>query len=106
MSTRPSDNEQEWIHRQEAERLRKLREREAADTAEAEKRRLKELHWMRCPKCGMELAEIDYRGVEVDACFSCGGMFFDQGEVETLADDEHGGGFLGRMTSALFGRSS
>ena len=62
------------------------------ETVEAEKRRLAELHWMRCPKCGMELAEIDFRDVQVDACFACGGMFFDHGEVD-------------KLTAAIFGRS-
>lgn len=106
MPKKPSENEQDWIHREEMERLRKIREREAAETAEAEKARLKELHWMRCPKCGMEMSEIDYRGVQVDACFSCGGMFFDQGEVEKMADEDgKDSGFFGRMSSALFGKS-
>jgi len=103
MTFKPSDSEQEWIHRQETERLRQARERAASETAEAEKTRLRELHWMRCPKCGMELAEIDFRGVQVDACFACGGMFFDHGEVDKIAGAEDPG-FFGRLSSSLFGK--
>ena len=104
MPHKPSDNEQEWIHREEAARLRSAREETARETVEAEKERLKQEHWMRCPKCGMELAEIDFRGIEVDACFACGGMFFDHGEVDKLTSAADTG-ILGKMTSAIFGRS-
>lgn len=74
------------------------------ETVEAEKRRLEELHWMRYPKCGMELAEIDFRDVKVDACFACGGMFFDHGEVDKLTATTDAG-FFDKMTAAIFGRS-
>ena len=104
MPLKPSDSEQEWIQREEAARLRAAREDTARETVEAEKERLKQEHWMRCPKCGMELAEIDFRGIEVDACFACGGMFFDHGEVDKLTSDADTG-ILGKMTSAIFGRS-
>jgi Zn-finger nucleic acid-binding protein len=39
---------------------------------------------MRCPKCGMELREIDYREINVDKCFSCDGAWFDAGEIDLL----------------------
>jgi hypothetical protein len=102
MPLKPSDNEDEWALREEVEILRRTRKKTAADTAAAEKERLKQLHWMRCPKCGMEMAEIDFRRVKVDACFACGGLFFDAGEVEQLAQDERPGLF-DRLSKALFG---
>ncbi|MCH9683390.1 MAG: zf-TFIIB domain-containing protein [Deltaproteobacteria bacterium] len=40
---------------------------------------------MRCPKCGMPLDEITFRGVKVDKCFGCGGVYLDDGELEELA---------------------
>ena len=104
MPLKPSDSEQEWIHREEATRLRAMREETAQETVDAEKDRLKKDHWMRCPKCGMELAEIDFRGIQVDACFACGGMFFDHGEVDKLTTASEPG-ILGKMTAAIFGRS-
>ena len=39
---------------------------------------------MRCPKCGSELAEVQFRAVKVDKCFSCNGVFLDDGELEQL----------------------
>ena len=50
--------------------------------AKAERERLKKLHLMRCPKCGMELINIDYRGIEVDKCSECQGIWLDAGEFE------------------------
>ena len=106
MIDKPSEKEEEYIKRQELERLKKLREQAAEETAAAERTRLKEQHWMRCPKCGMELAEVEYSTVVVDACFACGGMFLDQGEIEKILDQvaKKETGFLDRMVTGLFGK--
>jgi hypothetical protein len=107
MIDRPSESEEEYFKRQELEKVKRLREQAAQETAQQEREKLKKLHWMCCPKCGMELAEVDFRGVVVDACFACGGMFFDQGEIDKIADQEKAGeqGALGRMVRGLFGSS-
>ncbi len=95
-----SNPEEEYFKQEELAKLRKLRKQAAEQTKGDEASRLKELHWMRCPKCGMELAEVDFRGVRVDTCFNCGGMFFDQGEVEKIQEKQ---GWLGGMMGHLFG---
>lgn len=46
---------------------------------------------MRCPKCGLELQTVKHRGVEVDTCFACGGVFLDKGELEAVAQPEKRG---------------
>lgn len=46
---------------------------------------LRRTHFMHCPKCGMEIEEITFRGVRVDKCFGCGGVWLDDGELEELA---------------------
>jgi protein-arginine kinase activator protein McsA len=102
----PSEKEEEYIKRQELEKIKKLREQAAKDTAEQEKKDLKEQHWMRCPKCGMELDEVDYKNVVVDACFACGGMFFDHGEIDKILEQEDSGSVLGKVVSGLFGSGS
>ena len=50
----------------------------AQSMASSEKQRLKELHYMKCPKCGMGLATIQMHGVNVDHCSSCGGVFLER----------------------------
>lgn len=85
MPLKPSSQEDEFFAREEALKLRKLAEKLRAEMSEEEKKRLKELHWMRCPKCGMELKSIQLNQVEVDKCFSCGGLFLDEGELEKVS---------------------
>ena len=43
---------------------------------------------MHCPKCGMQLIEINYKGIAVDKCSSCEGIWLDAGELEALSKFE------------------
>ena len=81
---KPSSSEEEYFAREEAEKKRKLALEVKRQTAQAELDRLRELHHMRCPKCGLELQSIRMRSVDVDACMSCGGFWLDKGELEKL----------------------
>jgi hypothetical protein len=83
-----SRSEEEYFVREDAEKKRKLSKQAAKDAVSAEKERLKQLHFMRCPKCGMELHEVDFRGIGVDVCFHCNGVFLDQGELQTIVTRE------------------
>jgi uncharacterized protein len=85
---KPSSTEEEYFARENAERLRKLAAEQKRAMAAAEREALKKQHYMRCPKCGMELKEIAFRGIEVDRCFSCSGTWLDQGELEKLAKED------------------
>jgi hypothetical protein len=102
MPVKPSDSEEEYFKKQEIEKLRKARAEATKQIAEQERQQLKKLHWMHCPKCGLDLNEVDYRGVKVDTCFSCGGMYLDHGEIDKVLEFEEPGAF-GRMASYLFG---
>ena len=85
MTQKPSEREEEYFIRMEFERRKQAEiEKHRRDTQE-EKERLKSLHFMKCPKCGMELIEIDYRGVKVDKCSGCEGVWLDAGELEAVA---------------------
>ena len=101
---KPSDQEEEYFLRQEAEKLKALAEKTKQETAEAERGKLKELHWMRCPKCGMELTEINYRGVAIDKCYSCGGVYLDDGELEQIAAVEDEGGVFSGLSRIFRGK--
>lgn len=83
-----SNQEEEYFARQEALKLRRLMVKAREEMADEEKKRLKELHWMSCPKCGMKLSTVHVNKVEVDKCFSCGGMFLDDGELEKISGRE------------------
>jgi protein-arginine kinase activator protein McsA len=85
MPVQPSQQEEEYFARMEMERRKKHQEERLKTLAAEEKSRLKDLHYMRCPKCGMELKEIPHKGVNIDKCFSCDGIWLDAGELEILA---------------------
>jgi uncharacterized protein len=96
---KPSETEEEYFARQDAEKRRKLALEQQRAMAAAERDRLRQLHQMRCPKCGMELTTISYRDVQIDRCFSCGGTWLDEGELEQLAGREPG--FLQKLISVF-----
>ena len=95
---KPSRAEDEYFARQELERRKKWAEEQAAKMASEEKERLRQLHYMKCPKCGMDLTTIEFQGISIDRCPSCNGTWFDAGEVEQLMQPQNSGMF-GRVMS-------
>jgi hypothetical protein len=85
MPDKPSEREEEFIARQEYERLKIIEEEKHRNLAAEEKKKLKELHHMRCPKCGMELVAINYKNIEIDKCSECEGVWLDAGELEAVS---------------------
>jgi hypothetical protein len=91
MIQKPSDKEAEYFIREEMKKLRQ-QARETRDQIEkAEIEKARELHYMKCPKCGMDLSEIDFRGIKVDKCFCCEGIYLDKGELEAILKSEDRG---------------
>ena len=41
---------------------------------------------MDCPRCGSELKGENYKGIEVDKCVGCEGMWLDYSELDQLED--------------------
>lgn len=89
---KPSKAEDEYFARQEFEKRKQWAKERASEMKVEEREAAKKLHWMKCPKCGMELSTLDFQGISIDRCTSCGGTFFDAGELEGLMKRE--GGFL------------
>lgn len=42
---------------------------------------------MKCPKCSNELKTIEKKGIEVDYCENCKGVWFDLNELEDLSNN-------------------
>ena len=88
MVWKPSEKEEEYFARMEFEKKKKEEEEKHRKLAEEEKKRLKESHFMKCPKCGMKLIEIDYKGIKIDRCSGCEGIWLDAGELEAVSKME------------------
>lgn len=86
-SDKPSRNEDEYFAREEAERLRKLREKDASQRAADER----QSHHMKCPKCGGNLHTETFHGVQIDRCADCHGIWFDSGEIDLILKEEDPG---------------
>lgn len=107
LADRARSREEEFMFRQEMERRRALE-------AEAEQAKLqaerefqaaareaqRQNHWMRCPKCGSELCEVDHGDLCIDRCETCEGVWLDAGELDQLLQKE-GDGILGRFLRRL-----
>jgi uncharacterized protein len=70
-------------------RSQQLRQKQPEAT-QTEKCFLKRLHWMRCPKCGMELACERHGTVEIDVCVTCRGVWLDARQLEAILAAENG----------------
>jgi rubrerythrin len=92
------DHEDEYFHRQDQEKLDKLRSKVGEETAQSEADAAKALHFHKCGKCGSEMGTILFKGVEIEKCPDCGAVLLDPGELEQLAGKDESGFF-----SDLFG---
>ncbi len=90
MTKNPS-KEEEYFARQEFEKRKKILHEQQMAMQEKERTDMKDLHFMHCPKCGMELIEIDFKGVKIDKCSECQGVYLDDGELEQLMEPEKAG---------------
>jgi len=86
MPIKPTVKEEEHFVRMEFERKKKIEMEHQEKLAAKEKERLKELHNMKCPKCGMNLVEIEYRSIRVDRCSACEGVWLDSGELKAVTE--------------------
>ena len=92
---KPSRNEDEYFAKVNAELIKQ--KRAELDAARARQERTQ--HYMKCPKCGSDLAERDMEHVKVDTCPNCGGVWLDAGELNLVraTATRRGHGFLGNL---------
>ncbi len=95
------DKEEEYFHRKNRELLERKRKELDVQRREQEAGQLRELHWMRCPKCGQQMVEEERSGIKIDRCQGCRGVFFDAGELQLLLEAEEPAGFLAGLRKKL-----
>jgi acetyl-CoA carboxylase beta subunit len=91
LDDRSRKREDDWFLQNERkllEEARKAREKREAESqareTQEQRAKLKQLHWMKCPKCGHDLKTETLEGIEIDRCTFCEGFFVDAGELEQL----------------------
>lgn len=92
------ENERQLLETARVARATREAERAAHEQASALEAR-KAQHFMKCPKCGHDLAEEELDGVKVDRCSFCEGLFFDAGELDRvlLKKEDDRKGFFRRL---------
>ena len=93
MPVKPTEQEDEYFARQEFERRKKVLEEQESRSTEEERLRILAVARGRCPKCGAELVPVPYRGIELDKCSRCQGVWLDFGELDQVVAEDTG--FLG-----------
>lgn len=83
-----SKTEDEYIAKEEAEKVKRLQDKLKEETEAKERAELQATCYMKCPKCGGQLEAIMFRGIEIDRCTSCDGVWLDEGELEKLAGSD------------------
>lgn len=86
--------EEEYFYKKNKELIEKMREKYNAERAKREAEEKQKAHWMKCPKCGSDLKEIELLGIKVDRCVGCDGIYFDKGELETVLAAQEPKGFV------------
>lgn len=77
---KPSQNENEYFARRDAEWLKEQRARLDAERAARSKKIV-------CPRCAKPLEQRSFGAVTVDSCGNCHGVWLDGGELAMLAHE-------------------
>lgn len=93
--------EEEYFYKLNRELIEKRREELDSKLKTRTAQEQKSLHWMKCPKCGNQMEQNQLSGIYVDQCKSCHGIYFDQGEAETLIQSTKPNVFL-KLLKKLF----
>ena len=85
---KPSDREDEYFIKMDAKKIAKKRAELDKKREEETRQHRKDTHWMKCPKCGSDLEEVNYQNIMIDRCGECEGIWLDHGELELLVQGE------------------
>ncbi len=85
---KPSDREEEFFLKLDQKRISQIRSELDKKRSEEDRQKRKKVHWMKCPKCGSDLQEINYQNVVIDTCIECNGIWLDCGELNLLTEGQ------------------
>jgi hypothetical protein len=74
--------ENEYFHKKEQELIEKMRH-------DSEENLAKEYCAGRCPKCSEKIEPMTFRGVPLDRCTGCGGVWLGPNDLKLLAEKDH-----------------
>ncbi len=81
--------EEKYFKKIESEQKAKLKASQDAKAAAEALVALKELHYLKCGKCGHDMRTEVFRGVEIEICNACSAVLLDPGELGILAGEDN-----------------
>ena len=98
---KPPNKEDEYFLKLDMEKIKDLRQELDENRKQDTDQQHAKPHWMKCPKCGSQLEEVNYDGVMIDRCTQCMGIWLDKGELELLTQGQSqlSKGFLQKLFS-------
>ncbi len=99
-------NLEDYIAKHEAKLIADLRKKLEEERSEKqtrlldeEKMRRQQLHYMKCPQCGMGLQEVQFINTGVWICEECTGIWLKQGRLENIMKEQ--GSFINKMCDKI-----
>lgn len=74
--------ENEYFVKKEREQIERLR-------SDEQEKLIREMCRNRCPKCGEVIKPVTFRGVPLDQCPSCKGVWLGPKDLQILAEKDH-----------------
>lgn len=74
--------ENQYFYNEEKDKIDKMR-------AEAKEKVIRDYCHGRCPKCGDVIEALVFRGVPLDKCPGCGGVWMGPKDLQMLAEKDH-----------------
>jgi len=81
-------DEEDYFRKIDQEAKGKLKAKLETQRAEADLAARKDLHFMKCGKCGGAMVTEVFRGIEIEVCSGCNAVLLDPGELEQLAGED------------------
>lgn len=80
--------EDAYFARKDKELMEEVKKKKESDEKKKAIEARKKLHFMKCPKCGADLEEIEFKDINIDLCTECKGLWLDQGELRSILAKE------------------
>jgi len=74
--------ENEYFYKQEKEKIQHMKK-------ESREKLVRDLCKNRCPKCGSQIEAMTFRGVPLDRCADCGGIWLGPNDLKILSEKDH-----------------
>lgn len=82
--------EDEYFIKKDKEFIKEAKLKKEKEEIKKQKEAQKVLHYMKCPKCGFDLKEIEFKDILIDICPECKGIWLDKEELKELLNRETG----------------